>query len=217
MMKGDKEAPTNQFKLSFNSMSSTPKSLAGTKTEKVIVQSYLAESSAYTRYMFYAQQAQKESYFPIQRVFQETADNEMHHAKVFFKMLQGGQVTVEMAKVDAGVIGTTADNLLTAANEEQNEGVIAYTEAAAIARSEGFDDIASHFEAIATIEKAHEARFRRLLEQVKSGTVWKREKPVTWKCLVCGYEYVGTEPPRVCPGCDHPYQHYMPLDVQLDI
>ena len=195
----------------------TTKSLAGTKTEKNIVQSYLAESSAYTRYTFYAQQAQKEKYIPIQKVFEETAANELHHAKVFFNMLQGGKVTVEMGNVDAGIIGTTAENLQIAANEEQQEGVVAYTEAAKIAREEGFDEIASHFEAIATIEKAHEARFLTLLEQVKNGTVWKRDKAITWKCLVCGFEYVGTEPPTVCPGCDHPYQHYMPLDVNLDL
>lgn len=196
---------------------STAKSIVGTRTEKILVQSYLAESSAYTRYTFYAAQAQKENYFPIQKVFEETALNELRHAKVFFKFLQGGQVTVEMAKVDAGVIGTTAENLEIAANEERVEGVEAYTNAAKVAREEGFDDIASHFEAIASIEKTHEARFRRLLKQVKEGTVWKRERAITWKCLVCGFEYVGTEPPKVCPACDHPYQHYMPLDVTLDM
>ncbi len=198
-------------------MAQAKKSLAGTKTEKLIVQSYLAESSAYTRYTFYAQQAEKESYFPIQKVFEETAANELHHAKVFFKMLQGGKVTVEMGDVDAGIIGTTAENLQIAASEEQQEGVVAYTEAAKVAREEGFDDIADHFEAIATVEKTHEARFLTLLEQVKNGTVWKRDKAITWKCLVCGFEYVGTEPPTVCPACNHPYQHYMPLDVNLDL
>ena len=194
-------------------MSPRKKSIVGTETEKNIVQSYLAESSAYTRYTFYAQQAQKESYFPIQEIFEETAANELHHAKVFFKMLQGGQVTVSMGDVDAGIIGTTAENLEIAANEEQEEGVVAYTEAAKVARKEGFDDIADHFEAIASIEKTHEARFRKLLEQVKNGTVWKRDKAITWKCLVCGFEYVGTEPPKVCPACDHPYQHYKALDM----
>lgn len=195
---------------------STPekqKKLAGSKTEAAIVQSYLAESSAYTRYMFYAQQAQKEGYFPIQKVFEDTAANEMHHAKVFFKMLQGGQVTVEMAKVDAGIIGTTAQNLEIAANEEQTEGVVAYTDAAALAREEGFEDIAKHFEAIASIEKRHEARFRKLLQQVKEGTVWKRPTAITWQCLVCGFEFVGTEPPAVCPACDHPREHYIALDL----
>lgn len=195
----------------------TAKSIVGTRTEKNIVQSYLAESSAYTRYTFYAQKAEKEGYFPIQKVFEETAANELHHAKVFFKMLEGGKVTVEMADVDAGIIGTTAENLAIAASEEQIEGVVAYTEAAKIAREEGFDSIATHFESIAEIERTHEERFLKLLAQVKDGTVWKRDKAITWKCLVCGFEFVGTEPPKVCPACDHPYQHYMPLDVTLDM
>lgn len=198
-------------------MSKSAKSLSGTRTEALIVQSYLAESSAYTRYTFYAQQAQKESYMPIQKVFEETAANELRHAKVFFKMLKGGKVTVEMRGVDAGIIGTTAKNLAIAAAEEKEEGVEAYTNAAKVAREEGFDEIAEHFEAIASIELRHMKRFKRLLKQVKEGTVWKRDTPITWQCLVCGYQYVGTEPPQECPACDHPYQHYMPLDLDLDL
>lgn len=200
-----------------NIMSTPAKSLSGTRTEALIVQSYLAESSAYTRYTYYAQQAQKESYIPIQKVFEETAANELHHSKVFFKMLKGGKVTVEMSDVDAGIIGTTAQNLAIAAAEEKVEGVEAYTNAAKVAREEGFDEIADHFEAIATVELRHMERFNRLRKQVEEGTVWKRDTPITWQCLVCGYRYVGTEPPAVCPGCDHPYQHYMPLDLDLDL
>lgn len=189
----------------------TAKSLKGTQTEKNLVIAYLAESSAYTRYTFYAQQATKESYFPIANVFTETAENELHHGKVFFKFLQGGSVTVP-CDADAGVIGTTEENLITAAHEEEVEGVELYTNAAKVADSEGFPEIASHFRAIATVEARHRLRFLHYLDQVQKGTVWKRDKPITWKCLVCGYEYVGTEPPTVCPGCDHPYQHYIGLD-----
>lgn len=192
-------------------MATTTKSIRGTKTEQNLVTSYLAESSAYTRYTFYAQQATKECYFPIAQVFNETAANELHHAKVYFKFLQGGKVTTEM-NADSGVIGTTAENLATAAAEELAEGVDMYTEFAKVADEEGFPEIASHFRAIAEVEKTHRERFLSNLERVNAGTVWKREKPITWKCLVCGYEYVGTEPPTVCPACDHPYQHYMPLD-----
>ncbi|MDE6279703.1 MAG: rubrerythrin family protein [Paramuribaculum sp.] len=191
------------------------KSIKGTQTEKNLVKSYLAESSAYSRYTFYAAQAKKENYFPIQKVFEDTADNELHHAKVFFKFLEGGKVTVEMGDVDAGVIGDTATNLAIAASEEQAEGVVAYTDAAAVADSEGFPEIAAHFRAIAEIEKRHEARFKTLLQQVKDGTVWKRDHAITWQCMVCGFEYVGTEPPTVCPACDHPYQHYRPLDLDI--
>lgn len=191
------------------------KSIKGSQTEKNLVISFLAESSANARYTFYAQQAQKENYFPIQRVFEETAANELHHCKVFFKFLEGGQVSVPMGNVDAGVIGPTVDNLATAAEEEKTEGYEFYLAAAKTAREEGYDSIADHFEAIASVERTHRERFLKLIDQIKSGTVWKRDKPITWKCLVCGYEYVGTEPPKVCPGCDHPYQHYIPLDPDI--
>lgn len=187
---------------------STKKSIKGTQTEKNLVIAYLAESSAYTRYNFYAQQADKEQYFPIGQIFRETAENEMHHGKVFFKFLEGGSVEVPMA-ADAGVIGSTAENLEIAAKEEINEGVKLYTASAETAEKEGFPEIAEHFRAIAEIEARHHRRFMHYLKQVKDGTVWKREKPVTWQCLVCGYQYKGTEPPKVCPACDHPYQHLL--------
>lgn len=191
----------------------TKKSIKGTKTEKNLVIAYMAESAAYTRYTFYASQANKEGYFPIERIFTETAANEMRHGKVFFKFLEGGNLNVPV-DVDAGVIGDTASNLETAAHEELVEGVELYTNAAKVADEEGFTEIAEHFRAIAEIEDHHRRRFERYLKQVKEGTVWKRDKPVTWQCLVCGYEYVGTEPPKVCPACDHPYQHYRALDEE---
>lgn len=187
------------------------KSIKGTKTERNLVISYMAESAAYSRYTYYAAQAEKEQYFPIQKVFTETAANELRHGKVFFKFLEGGSVEVPLS-VDAGVIGTTAENLATAAHEELVEGVELYTNAAKVADEEGFTEIADHFRAIAKIEDHHRRRFERYLKQVKDGTVWKREKPVKWQCLVCGFIYEGTEPPKVCPACDHPYQHYMALD-----
>lgn len=191
------------------------KSIKGTQTEKLLVASYIAESTAYTRYMFYAQAAQKEQYFPIQKIFEETADNEMHHAKVFFKMLEGGQVEVS-GKYDAGVIGSTLENLKIAAEEEKSEGYEFYADAAKVAESEGFDEIASHFRSIATVEMHHRRRFERYIHHIETGTVWKREHPIKWECLVCGYIHEGTTPPEVCPGCDHPYQHYMALDIYDD-
>lgn len=193
-------------------MATTTKSLKGTRTEKVIVQAYLAESTAYTRYLYYARQAEKEKYFPVQHIFLDTAANELNHSKVFFKMLQGGRCEVPV-NIDAGVIADTASNLATAMAEERAEGVEQYTAAAKVAREEGFDDIASHFEAIAEVEHLHEGRFARYLKHVQDGTLWKREKPVKWRCLVCGYISEGTEPPKECPGCDHPYQHYMAVDA----
>ena len=147
----------------------------------------------------------------IAEIFRETADNELNHGKVFFKLLEGGSVNVPL-NVDAGVIGDTASNLATAAHEEEVEGVELYTESAKVADEEGFPEIAEHFRAIAEIEEHHRKRFERYLKQVKEGTVWKRDKPVKWQCLVCGYIFEGTEPPEKCPACDHPREHYMALD-----
>lgn len=187
------------------------KSIKGTRTEKNLVIAYMAESAAYTRYTFYADQATKESYFPIARIFTETAANELRHSKVFFRLLEGGNIEVSL-DVDAGVIADTASNLHTAAQEEYTEGVKLYTDAAEVADAEGFPEIASHFRAIATVEEHHRRRFERYLKQVKEGTVWRRDHPIRWQCLVCGYIHTGTTPPDICPACDHPYQHYMALD-----
>lgn len=185
--------------------------LKGTQTEKNIVSSYLNETQSYARYTYYAQQADKEEYFPIGEIFRQTAANELHHAKVFLKMLGGGSVVGTVA-VDAIPPKTTAENLEISMGEEENEGVHAYQEFAKIAQQEGFDDIASHFLAIAEVEKHHLDRFTLLHQQVVDGTVWKRDKPIMWQCLVCGYMYEGTTPPVKCPACDHPYQHYMAMD-----
>lgn len=188
------------------------KSIKGTQTEKNLAIAYMAESGAYSRYTYYAAQADKENYFPIGEIFRETAANELRHGKVFFKFLEGGSFDIKIG-VDAGVIGDTASNLATAAKEELEEGVELYTASAKVADEEGFPEIASHFRAIAEIEKRHHERFTAYLKQVNDGTVWKREKPITWQCLVCGYQVEGTEPPKVCPACDHPYQHYIALDM----
>lgn len=192
-------------------MATSTKSIKGTKTEKCLVDAYVSEATAYARYIYYAKQASKENYFGIANVFNETADNELHHGKIFFKYLEGGDVDVHI-KVSAGTIGDTASNLRQAAEGEHVEGVEQYKEAAKIAREEGFDEIAEHFEAIAKVELRHERRFLRYMRQVEAGTVWKRETPIAWVCLVCGYVYEGTTPPEVCPGCDHPYQHYVSMD-----
>lgn len=192
-------------------MTKATKSIKGTKTEKCLVDAYVSESEAYTRYTYYAQQATKENYFGIADVFNETAANELHHGKVFFKMLEGGEVATTL-KVSAGTIADTASNLKQAAQGEHVEGVEQYKKAAEIADSEGFTEIADHFRAIAKVELHHERRFDRYYKEVTEGTVWKRKKPIRWMCLVCGYIYEGTEPPEVCPGCDHPREHYVALD-----
>lgn len=187
------------------------KSIKGTLTEKNLLTAYAAESMAYTRYTYYAKQADKEEYFPIGEIFRETAENELHHSKVFFKFLEGGNIEVPLA-IDAGVIGDTASNLETAMREEENEGVELYTKAAKVALEEGFAEIAERFKSIAEVEQLHYDRFARYLKQVQDGTVWKRDNPIKWKCLVCGYIHEGTEPPAVCPACNHPREHYMAMD-----
>jgi len=187
------------------------KSIKGTLTEKNLLTAYAAESMAYTRYTYYAKQADKEEYFPIGEIFRETAENELHHSKVFFKFLEGGNIEVPLA-IDAGVIGDTVSNLETAMREEEHEGVELYTKAAKVALEEGFAEIAERFKSIAEVEQLHYDRFARYLKQVQDGTVWKRDNPIKWKCLVCGYIHEGTEPPAVCPACNHPREHYMAMD-----
>lgn len=192
---------------------SATKSIKGTKTEQNIVNAFAAETQAYCRYTYYAQAADKEQYFPIGEIFRDTAANELHHAKVFLKMLEGGSIPAT-GGVDAGYLGATAENLAVAIKEEEMEGYLSYTEAAKVAEEEGFDDIATHFTAIAAVEKHHHDRFQKCLELINSGTLWKRDQPINWICLVCGYIYNGVTPPDKCPGCDHPYQHYMPEDLR---
>ncbi len=189
-------------------MATTKKSIKGTRTEINVANAYLSESSAYTRYIFYAKQAEKENYFPVSEILKTTADNEMHHGKVFFKMLEGGVIDVPMSNIDAGIIGDTVTNLGYSIKEEDDEYNF-YMQSAQVADEEGFPDIASHFRAIAEVEHKHMLRFKKYLDMINNGALWKRAEPVTWLCLVCGYTEVGTEPPAKCPGCDHPYQHYV--------
>lgn len=197
------------------SFTPTKKSLAGSKTFTNLLTSYIAESTAYSRYTFYAGQAEKEKYFEIANIFNETAQNELRHAKIYFKYLVDfGDYNIPMG-VTAGVIGTTSENLGEAAREEKLEGYEAYTKFAEVAREEGFDEVADHFDAIAAIERHHRERFLEYKKQVDDGTVWKRNKPIKWQCLVCGYIFEGTEPPKECPACDHPFQHYRALDMDL--
>ena len=196
-------------------MSDTPKSIKGTKTEVNLATSYVAESCAFTRYTFYAQQAQKESYYQYANIFNETAANELHHAKIYLKYLEEGTRTGGAIGVDTGVIGTTAENLKISAQEERTEGVELYKKFAAVAEEEGFEEISSRFLAIARVEEHHEQRFEAMRKHIEDGTVWKRDKPIKWQCLVCGYIFEGVEPPVKCPACFHPYQHFQPMEDNI--
>lgn len=188
---------------------SATKSLIGTRTQVNLANAYVSESCAYTRYTFFGQQATKDLYFQYANIFNETAANELRHAKIFLKYLDEADCKTDPIGVDAGVIGKTVDNLKVAAHEEEIEGVEQYTAAAKVADEEGFPEIAEKFRAIATIENHHKDRFLKMAQRIEDGTVWKSEAPVKWQCLVCGYIYEGTTPPDKCPACNHPYQHFM--------
>lgn len=178
------------------------KSLRGTKTEHNLLAAFAGESQARNRYTFFASQAKKEGFEHIAAVLQETADNEMEHAKRFFKFLEGGEVTIT-AGYPAGVIGTTAENLKAAASGENCEHTSIYPAFAQVAKDEGFPEVAAAFRAIALVEKEHEARYLRLLKDVTEGKVFKKEKVVRWKCMKCGYIHEGKNPPQRCPACEH--------------
>ncbi len=179
------------------------KSLKGTKTEKNLLAAFAGESQARNRYTYFASQAKKEGYEQISALFLETADNEKEHAKRFFKFLEGGDVEIT-AMYPAGIIGTTKENLKAAADGENHEHTKLYPEFAVIAKEEGFPEVAAAFRSIAVVEKQHEARYRKLLQNVEQGSVFKKEKVVRWKCRNCGYIHEGKTPPAKCPACEHP-------------
>lgn len=195
----------------------TAPALKGTRTEKNLANAYVAESTAYSRYVFFAKTAKKENYFHFSNIFQETADNELHHAKIFLKYLTDGVVVTDPIGVDPGILKPTVECLKIAAAEEEKEGVEQYTKAAEVAEEEGFTDIADHFRAIAEIENHHKERFDLMRWQIENDKVWKRDEPIKWQCLVCGYIFEGVQPPEVCPACDHPYQHYKPADTNANV
>jgi rubrerythrin len=179
----------------------------GTRTEKNLLKSFAGESQARSRYVFFASVAKKEGYEQIAAIFQETAENEKEHAEVFFKYLEGGEVEIS-ASYPAGKIGNTAENLLAAAEGERLEWGTLYPMFKEIAKEEGFKEIAESFEEIAEVEEQHEKRYRKLLENVKNGTVFKRDIEVKWKCRNCGYVHSGKEAPEICPACEHAQSYY---------
>ncbi|MFW6119877.1 MAG: rubrerythrin [Petrotogales bacterium] len=183
------------------------KSIKGTETEKNLLAAFAGESQARNRYSYFASKAKKEGFEQIAGIFTETADNEREHAEVFFKYLKGDMVEIT-AEYPAGVIGSTAENLLAAAEGEKMEWGTLYPNFAVTAEQEGFSEIASSFREIAKVESYHERRYRKLLENVKKGRVFKREKVTKWKCRNCGYVYEGKEPPKKCPACKHPQSYY---------
>jgi len=181
--------------------------LKGTKTERNLLTAFAGESQARNRYTYFASKAKKEGLEQIAAIFGETSNQEKEHAERLFKLLEGGEVEVQAA-FPAGVIGTTAENLKAAAGGENYEWTDMYPSFAKVAREEGFEEIAEIFEAIAVAEKQHEKRYLGLLANVEAGSVFKKDKPVVWRCLNCGYLHEGKEAPELCPACDHPRAYY---------
>ncbi len=187
------------------------KSLKGTKTEKNLLASFAGESQARNRYTFFASQAKKEGYEQISAIFLETADNEKEHAKRFFKFLEGGMVEIT-ASYPAGVIGSTVENLIAAAEGENEEHTKLYPAFADIAEQEGFKEIAVVWRRISEVEKHHEERYLTLAKNIKDGTVFKKKQKTKWKCRNCGYIHEGESAPDACPACLHPPAYFEVLD-----
>ena len=169
--------------------------LKGSKTEENLLAAFAGESEARNKYTYYASKARKEGYVQIANIFEETAANEKEHAKIWFKLLKGG-------------IGTTAENLADAAAGENYEWTDMYATFAKEAREEGFDEIATLFEGVAAIEKEHEERYKKLLENVEKGLVFSKDGDTIWQCSNCGHICIGKQAPEVCPVCSHPQSYF---------
>lgn len=182
-------------------------SLKGTKTEKNLLKAFAGESQARSRYTMFAKIAKKEGYEQISALFVETAANEFEHAKIFFRHLEGGVVEITAA-YPAGIEGTTTENLLAAADGENEEWVDLYPEFAKIADIEGFPKVAASFRMIAKIEKDHEARYRKLLSNIEKDVVFTSGEETAWFCRNCGHVHFGKKAPGVCPVCKHPQAYY---------
>ncbi len=182
-------------------------SLKGTETEKNLLAAFAGESQARMRYTYFASKAKKEGYEQISAIFSESADNEKEHAEIFFKHLQGGDVEIK-ASYPAGVIGTTEENLLAAAEGEKMEWGTLYPDFAKTAEEEGFLEVARSFRNIAKVELHHERRYRKILANIEKNHVFKKDKVVKWKCRNCGYVHEGAEAPKKCPACQHPQSYY---------
>ena len=171
--------------------------LKGSKTEKNLLEAFAGESQARNKYTYYASQAKKEGYVQISRIFEETANNEKEHAKLWFKALHGDKVP------------DTLTNLEDAAAGENYEWTDMYARFAKEAKEEGFDTISALFEMVGKIEKEHEERYRALLKAVKEGTVFEKPEKVVWECGNCGHVFEGEKAPQICPVCKHPKSYFM--------
>ena len=171
--------------------------LKGSKTEANLMTAFAGESQARNKYTYYASKAKKDGYVQIAQIFEETANNEKEHAKIWFKLLHDGGIP------------TTVENLKDAAAGENYEWTEMYAEFAKVAKEEGFDHIAALFEMVAKIEKDHEERYKKLLANIEGGLVFSRDGDMMWICSNCGHVHIGKEAPEVCPVCAHPKAYFM--------
>ncbi|NCC86243.1 MAG: rubrerythrin family protein [Clostridia bacterium] len=169
--------------------------LEGSKTQANLMAAFAGESQARNKYTYYASKAKKEGYVQIAALFEETANNEKEHAKIWFKLLHDG-------------VPDTQANLLDAAEGENYEWTDMYAKMATEAKEEGFDHIAFLFEGVAKIEKEHEERYRKLLENIKGGLVFSKDNDMIWQCSNCGHIVIGKNAPEICPVCDHPKAYF---------
>lgn len=169
--------------------------LKGTRTEKNLMEAFAGESMARNKYTYFASKARKDGYVQIAELFEETAANEKEHAKIWYKLLHDG-------------IGSTTENLKAAAEGENYEWTDMYATFAKEAREEGFHEIADLFEGVAAIEKEHEERYLKLLQNIEDGIVFSRDGDTIWKCKNCGHVCVGHKAPDVCPVCNHPQSYF---------
>ncbi|MBQ7613137.1 MAG: rubrerythrin family protein [Spirochaetaceae bacterium] len=183
------------------------KSLKGSQTEKNILAAFIGESQARNKYTFWASVAKKEGFISIERIFVETAEQEKEHAKRLFKFLEGGEVQLTTS-AGAGVIGTTLENLRMAAAGENHEWQHMYPDFAKVADEEGFPEIAAVMRNIAIAEKQHAKRYEAFIKRIEENSMWVQEDAITWRCLNCGFIYVGKEAPKVCPACAHPQGYF---------
>lgn len=170
--------------------------LKGTKTEQNLMTAFAGESQARNKYTYYASKAKKDGYQQLAAIFEETANNEKEHAKLWFKLVNGGEIP------------GTLDNLKDAASGENYEHTDMYPTFAKVAREEGFDHIAFLFESVAKIEEQHEARYRAMIENINNDRVFKRDEEHFWICRNCGHVHYGVEAPEVCPVCAHPKAYF---------
>jgi len=183
------------------------KSIKGTKTEKNLLTAFAGESQARNRYTYFASAARKEGFEQVANIFMETAENEKEHAKVFFKYLEGGEVEI-IASYPAGMIKDTKSNLEAAADGENMEWTAIYADFAKTAKDEGFPEVAQSFEQIAKVERFHESRYRKLVNNIANNEVFQKKQSTKWHCINCGYVFEGAEAPKQCPACRHPQAYY---------